>query len=183
MDHLFFILQCIYFMLPAYFANMAPVLTKGHFKELKVPIDFNTKFDKQTIFGKHKTFRGLVFGIIYGIILAFIQSLLYRFEFFQILSFIDYSNWFLIGFLLGSGAIIGDLIKSFFKRRLNLRPGRPFIPWDQLDFVAGSLLFSYIITRSWITVEIILTIFIVSFLLHIMANHIAYYTKIRKEKW
>jgi CDP-2,3-bis-(O-geranylgeranyl)-sn-glycerol synthase len=168
-------------MLPAYFANMAPVLIKGSFKELKIPIDFNTKIDNNTIFGRHKTFRGLIFGILFAIIITFIQYLLYHLDFFKLISFIDYSNWLLIGFLFGAGAIFGDLIESFFKRRLNIKPGKSFIPWDQLDFAIGSLIFIYPFYK--LSFSKIITILILSFVLHIVVNHIAYYLKIRNEKW
>jgi CDP-2,3-bis-(O-geranylgeranyl)-sn-glycerol synthase len=170
-------------MLPAYFANMAPVLTKGHFKELKVPLDLNTKLDNYTIFGRHKTFRGLVFGVILALIMAFFQYLLYGLEFFKLVSFADYSNWLLIGLLFGIGAIFGDLAESFVKRRLNIKPGKSFVPWDQLDFVIGSLIFIYPLAGLWLSPAKIATIIILSFVLHIMVNHIAHHLKIRKEKW
>lgn len=181
MEFLVFLFKCFYFMLPVYFANMAPVMIKGSFKELKVPVDFGTKLDSHTIFGRHKTFRGLIFGIVFAIIIAFIQYMLYDIEFFKLISFIDYSNWLLLGVLLGSGAVMGDLVESFFKRRLNVKPGKPLIPWDQLDFVIGSLIFIYPIYR--LSLAQIATILILSFVLHVTINHTAYYLKIRKEKW
>jgi len=168
-------------MLPAYFANMAPVMIKDSFKELKVPVDLNTKLNKHYIFGRHKTFRGLIFGILFAIIVAFIQYLLFNFDFFRLISFIDYSNWLLIGFLLGTGVVIGDLVESFFKRRFDLKPGRSFIPWDQLDFVIGSIIFIYPFYK--LTLTQIITILILSFALHVFVNHTAHYLKIRKEKW
>ncbi|MBR9705579.1 CDP-2,3-bis-(O-geranylgeranyl)-sn-glycerol synthase [Candidatus Pacearchaeota archaeon] len=181
MDFLIFIFKCFYFMLPAYLANMAPVLTKDHFKELKIPVDFNTKIDHETIFGRHKTFRGLIFGVIYAIITAFVQYLLYDVEFFRLMSLVDYSDWLLLGFLLGSGVVLGDLLESFFKRRLRLKPGKPFIPWDQIDFVIGAMIFVYPIYQ--LDLMKIITILIISFFLHISINHAAYYLKIRRVKW
>lgn len=181
MEFLVFLFKCFYFMLPVYFANMAPVMIKGSFKELKVPVDFDTRIDGQTIFGRHKTFRGLIFGVVFAIIIAFIQYLIYDIEFFKLISFIDYSNWLLVGLLLGSGAVMGDLVESFFKRRLNVKPGKPLIPWDQLDFVIGSLIFIYPVYRLSFTQ--IATIIILSFVLHVTINHAAYYLKIRKVKW
>ena len=181
MEFLVFLFKCFYFMLPAYFANMAPVMIKGSFKELKVPVDFNAKIDNNTIFGRHKTFRGLIFGIIFAIVIAFIQYMLYDIDFFKWISFIDYSNWLLIGFLLGSGVVVGDLIESFFKRRLNVKPGKPLIPWDQLDFVIGALIFIYPVYG--LSFAQTATILILSFVLHVTINHTAYYLKIRKEKW
>ncbi len=177
MSYLFFIIQCLYFMLPAYLANMAPVLVRK-LPFLNYPIDFNKRFKGQPIFGKHKTYRGFLFAVIFGIITAFIQSLIN----YQPLNLIDYTfpKWLIIGFLLGFGAIFGDLIKSFFKRRFSIKSGDRFFPFDQLDFVVGALLFCYPFLPS---LKVAITLLIISPLLHIVVNHIAYYTKIRKEAW
>jgi len=159
-------------MLPVYFANMAPVIVKKLFKNLAIPI--NTK-----LFGKNKTYRGLIFGILFAIIIAFIQYLLY--PQLKIISFLNYSNWIEMGFLMGAGAIFGDLIESFVKRRLNYKPGQSFVPFDQLDFVIGALLLISLVFVP--TIKMIITIIIVSLVLHIVVNHTAYYLKIRNEKW
>jgi len=169
------IIKSLYFMLPAYFANMAPVIAKK-IPFLVYPIDFGKTLKNKPIFGKNKTFRGLFFAVLFGIIVAFIQ---YKLKWSY--SIVDYSNWILIGFLLGFGAIIGDLIKSFFKRRLNIKPGQRFFPWDQLDFVIGALVFASFVVK--LELSIIVTIIIVSILGHIIVNHCAFYLKIRKEKW
>jgi len=176
-----FILKCIYLMLPAYFANMAPVLShKINF--LNYPVDFNKKFMGKPIFGSHKTWRGLFFGRIAGILVAYVQHLLqYNYPFFASLSFFYYYNWLAIGFLLGFGALCGDLVKSFFKRRVGIKPGARFIPWDQIDYSIGSLLFvSIAFVPSW---QIIVTVIVASFILHVLVNHIAYYLKLSKVKW
>ena len=171
-----FVLQCFYFMLPAYFANMAPVIVKDWFKKLAIPVDLG-----KNIFGKNKTYRGLVFGVLFGIIVAYIQFLLFNFSFFGKLSFINYSNWLLVGFLFGFGALSGDMVESFFKRRLGIGSGEKFIPWDQLDFVIGSLILVGIVVN--ITWRKIFFIAVISIVGHILVNHIAYYLKIRNEKW
>ncbi len=175
------ILQCFYLMLPAYFANMAPVIVKNMFNNLRIPIDFNKKLNNKPIFGENKTFRGLIFGILFAIIIAYIQFLLYNNNVFVDISIVNYSNWLLIGFLMGFGAIFGDLTESFVKRRLGYKPGRPFVPFDQLDFVIGAIIFIYpLVTLSLGKIIIILTL---SFVLHIIVNHSAFYTGMRKEKW
>ena len=172
----FFILQCFYFMLPSYFANMAPVMVKDICKKLAIPVDLG-----KNIFGDNKTYRGLIFGILFGIVTAYIQFLLYKVGFFGKLSFIDYSNWLLIGFLFGFGALLGDMVESFFKRRIGMGPGEKFVPWDQLDFVIGSLvLVGIVVDITWMK---ILFIAIISVIGHILVNHTAYYLKIRNEKW
>ena len=123
----------------------------------------------------------MIFGVIFSIIVAYIQFLLYGVEFFNVISFIDYNNWLLFGFLMGSGALTGDLIKSFFKRRLGLKPGAKFIPFDQTDFVIGALVFTMPIFN--LTLKIFITSLLLSFILHIIVNHIAFHMKIRNEKW
>lgn len=169
-------LQSIYFMLPAYAANMAPVLFKKVFASLAIPIDNGKKLNKKQILGKNKTWRGLITGTFLGIVIACLQYL------FPVASLqtVDYTSWFLIGFLLGCGALVGDLAGSFIKRQLSIPSGKPCIPLDQLDFVFGALLFAFPFLPS---IKIVVTIIILTFFLHILVNHIAYYLKIRNEAW
>lgn len=175
-----FLLKCFYLMLPAYFANMAPVMVK-RMNFLAFPVDFNRKIGNKPILGKHKTFRGIVFGTIFAIVIAYLQYLLYNAEAFRNISFIDYRNWLLLGFLMGFGSLIGDLIKSFFKRQLGIAPGDKFIPFDQTDFVLGALVFIMPIFN--VTLEIFIASLLLSFALHIAVNHAAFWLKIRNEKW
>jgi CDP-2,3-bis-(O-geranylgeranyl)-sn-glycerol synthase len=176
----------MYFIVPAYFANMAPVIANklGILKSTNKPIEQNIRFwDGKSLFGKNKTYRGFIVGIISGIILAYIQMLLYNIQFFKLISIIDYSNPLLVGFLLGAGAITGDLIESFFKRRININPGSKFIPLDQTDFVLGAYLFTYPLYAEYISMYLFMSSILVSFFLHIIVNHMAFYLKVRKEKW
>lgn len=174
-------LKCIYLMLPAYAANMAPVWFKNAFSWMAVPLDRGALFRGEPLFGSHKTLRGVVTGIVLAMAVAFVQYLLRTIPFFQQLSLADYGQWLALGFLMGSGALIGDLIKSFIKRRVGIQPGKPFIPFDQVDFVAGALLLSYpLIHPPW---EIVAASFVLSFVLHIVTNHVAFWLKIRQEKW
>ena len=175
-----FLLKCFYLMLPAYFANMAPVIFK-RISFLSYPVDFNKKLGNKPIFGKNKTFRGFFFGIIIAVIISYIQFLLYQTVSFGNISFFNYSNWIAFGILMGFGALFGDLVKSFFKRRAGINPGDKLIPFDQTDFVIGGLIFVIpVISLTW---KIFLTCLILSFILHIIVNHIAFYLKIRNEKW
>ena len=134
-----------------------------------------------TIFGKNKTYRGLIAGMLAAIIVAYTQFFLNGGNIFADLALVDYSNWLLIGLLLGLGAMFGDLVKSFVKRRIGLKPGMPFVPFDQLDFVFGALIFVYPVAK--LSMEKIAIILFISFILHMVINHIAFYTGIRKERW
>lgn len=171
------ILQALYFMLPAYLANMMPVLVKPFFPWWSRSIS-------EKFFGSHKTWRGIFAGICGGIIMIFIQREIGAAA--TGISLIDYQNMslqtlFLLGFLFGFGALIGDLIKSFFKRRLKIAEGQPWIPFDQLDFVTGALLATsplYLPSPLHIAIILILTPF-----LHLASNIISYKLGWKKVCW
>ena len=125
----------LWFFLPAMVANMAPVIaTRFNLTPiLNKPLDAKLMWRGQRLFGSHKTIRGLIWGVITGAITAVIQ---YRI-----------TGWFgsvdaavSLGALLGFGALTGDAIKSFFKRRWAIQPGSIWMPWDQIDFVIGAYL-------------------------------------------
>lgn len=179
-EEMIFLLKCLYFMLPAYLANMAPVIVKK-INFLNYPVDFGITFKGKPLLGSHKTYRGFFFGTMAGILLSFVQYKLYPIQFFQWISFQNYSNWLQFGFLMGFGALFGDSLKSLIKRRMQIKPGSKFIPFDQTDFVIGAVIFTIpVFDLTW---KILLTCIIFSFVLHITVNHIAFWLKIRNEKW
>ena len=42
------------------------------------------------------------------------------------------------------GALLGDIIESFFKRRIGKKRGEDWIPFDQIDFILGVFFFSFL---------------------------------------
>ena len=75
----------------------------------------------------------------------------------------------------------GDSVKSFFKRRVNIAPGKKFIPWDQIDAALGAIvLISIIWPIGW---KDSISIIVFTFVLHVLVRNIGYYLKINKEKW
>ncbi len=175
------ILSAFYLLLPAYMANMAPVFFRNTFSFLALPIDGGRKLKGKRIFGDHKTVRGFIFGVLLGILTASSQYLFQMNQFFTSITLLNYSHFILIGFLLGFGALFGDLIKSFFKRRVDIPAGKPFIPFDQIDFTVGALFFICFIYVP--PVEIIAISLLLSFSLHILVNRIGYWLNIREGKW
>ena len=51
-----------------------------------------------------------------------------------------------ITFSLCFGALCGDIIESFFKRRIGKNRGENWIILDQLDFILGALMFSFLMS-------------------------------------
>ncbi len=176
-----YLLEIIYLFLPASFANMIPITLKK-VPLLKHPVDFKLTFRERRILGDNKTFRGLVFGIIASIIIIYIQyaiQLKYNFGNFLI----DYTqvNLLLLGFLMGFGALLGDMIESFVKRQLDIKPGDIFLFFDQTDWMIGCLALTSIYIRFefkiWITAILLFS------LLHIIIKHLSYYIGIENKKW
>lgn len=180
-----FVLECFYFFLPAYLANMTPPLLKkaGVLKILAKRVDFGKDYRGISIFGNHKTWRGLAGGTIIGIIIAFLQLKLFEYPFFKSISLVNYDqiNILLFGFLISFGALAGDLLFSFLKRRRDLKPGAPWIPFDQIDYVIGSFLFLF----PYLAMEysIWATILILTFFLNIIVNYIGFKIGVNENKF
>jgi len=161
---------------------MAPILVKN-IPFLKKPVDFGLKFRGKRLFGKNKTWRGVVAGIILAIIVVLIQKWLFQCEFFRNISFIQYNkvNILLLGLLFGLGAMVGDLAESFVKRQVGIKPGKMFIFWDQTDWVIGSLVF--VSFYLLISLEVWVISILLFFLLHIIVKHIGFFLKLEDKKW
>ena len=155
-------------MLPAYAANMAPPF-------LKFWPGWNRPINR-VLLGDHKTVVGFAFGVVVGTFAAYIQS---RIGWSQ--SILSSSNWLAIGIAQGFGAMAGDSIKSFAKRRMGIAPGNPWIPADQLDFVVGALVLMLPVIRlGWMDIAVIVA---VTFAGDIAVNHLSFLLGIRSTKW
>ncbi|MFX0207049.1 MAG: CDP-archaeol synthase, partial [Candidatus Hodarchaeota archaeon] len=130
MDFLGEILRAIWFVGPTYIANgFTPIWGRGN--RFNAPIDMKRNFmDGNRILGDGKTIRGGLGGILMGTLSGIIQNELFIFE-------MDFP--LLLGFLLAFGAILGDAIGSFIKRRLNKPRGESVFGLDQLGFLITAL--------------------------------------------
>ena len=99
----------------------------------------------------------------------------------------DYASALIVVFSLASGALFGDMFKSFFKRRMGLKRGASLPLVDQLDFVVGAWVFTYLVAPEWFvsnfTRDVMLTVIIVTPLLHLTTNIIGYLIGVKKEPW
>lgn len=170
----------IWFFLPAGIANMAPVLV-ARLPVLNRPIDAGRKFRGRAILGPHKTWRGLVFGVAAACILVYFQMLCYPRPNGQTLVNYESVNILWLGFLLGLGALGGDILKSFFKRRLNIPSGRPWVPFDQIDWILGAAILSQFVVR--LSLGELLTAVIFFGLLHPIVNLVGYFIGLKPNKF
>lgn len=116
-----------------------------------------------------------------GMFVFWLQKIAYA-SGFTSLAIIDYEDFsVLLGFLLGFGAIFGDAVKSYYKRKAGIKPGERWLGFDQLDFVVGGLVFSFFVYVP--QVETVVILFLATPLLHIATNHIGYWLGMRKTKF
>ena len=173
------VVHALVFIFPAYFANGMPVIFGGG-----RPIDGGRSFlDGKPLLGSHKTVRGFFAGLTIGTLVGLVEyALLEPFHSSPFLSTIPFSPSFLLGFVLSLGALVGDLMDSFIKRRLDIPPGSPLPVVDQLDFVGGALLFS-LMMGELPSPLIILIIVIITPPIHLLTNFLAYLLGVKKEWW
>lgn len=182
-DFLQLIPQLFWLFLPAGFANMAPVLFHNHLKWLAVPIDGGMEFGGKSLFGSHKTWRGLlVAGAVGGVLFLAQQALAYNLPetvYWSPFNITHLPWWF--GIVFGLGAIGGDLVKSFFKRRVGIAPGHSWIPFDQIDFILGSgLVAQFFLLLTW---QMWVLLIVVGLFAHITVKHIGFWLHIEKSSW
>jgi CDP-2,3-bis-(O-geranylgeranyl)-sn-glycerol synthase len=175
------LIVAFWLMLPAYIPNNCAALFGGG-----MPLDMGQTFqDGQRTLGDGKTFRGTIAGTVCGILMGLLQN--------QIAPTIGLPS-FGTGFeqlpillALALGAMLGDIVAAFFKRRLGLKRGAPLFVIDQIDFVMGAWLFTIIIAPDWFwqnfTPSIILIVLIMTPILHRATNIIGYKMGAKREPW
>ena len=171
MSILMLIGRSLLYVLPAYFSNGAPVLFGGG-----RPIDGGRTFrDGRPIFGPRKTVRGFISGVIVGTLTGLALGFL-----------LEESSIYpkpdaIMGFLMGLGAMAGDLMGSFLKRRLNRPPGAPAPGLDQLDFLLGAIAFS--LPYRFPGLDVLACALLLTPAIHLATNYGAYKLGLKKEPW
>jgi CDP-2,3-bis-(O-geranylgeranyl)-sn-glycerol synthase len=178
---IFTFVEALWIILPAYAANgLVPLV--GLRKGLH-PIDGGRSFRGGRILGDGKSWEGLILGAVIGMVIGIVEMLAF-----------PYLPWGaspvpleivamtpLLGFLIGLGAMVGDAVGSFIKRRIGLRRGDSAPILDQDDFVVGALVFASIVVTvsfGWLVLLLILTP-----VFHYIASFIGYKVKVKKTPW
>lgn len=175
------IAKTIWLLLPAYTPNNFAVVFGGG-----TPLDFGKNFiDGKRILGDGKTIRGFVAGVFGGILVAHLQLLIERAFGFQIYSKLQYHQFLQLVSLLAFGAMAGDSLGSFIKRRFGVERGRCFPILDQLTFLLIAYAFASLSPAFGylFTPEIILIGIVITPLLHLAVNVVAYVLKLKEVPW
>ncbi len=172
-------LQLVAFVFPAWVANAVPVVFGGGNR-----IDSGKKCrDNKPLLGKSKTWRGLYSGIAFGfasgaVIVAFFNA-------FYLPGYSVHEKLY-FAFLLSLGAMLGDLLGSFIKRRRGFKEGRPSLVMDKLLFVATALSFCFWYSPAlWGEVGWpgLAFLFALTYALHVVSNAFAHSLKLKSVPW
>lgn len=182
-DFLLLLITAAWLMIPAYIGNMVPILAARLriLKFMDKPVDGGRTFRGKPLFGSHKTIRGFFVGTIAAIGIIYLQAWLYgESSFVQRVSLLDYSsiNLPLYGFLLGFGALFGDLVESFFKRQIGVASGKDWPVFDEIDLAVGALALLAIV--YWPPWSVVITALVLSPALSFIFSRIGYLTGIKK---
>jgi CDP-2,3-bis-(O-geranylgeranyl)-sn-glycerol synthase len=223
------VLHGLLFFLPAYVANMSPLLVARVIPRWTAPIDGGrVAKDGLRVLGPGKTWRGLVGGTVLGAVTALVVAwLVPAYHAGGLWAGWDYSlggypggpigsdptectaegvcsridaeaaSWHavaLFGAILGFAALVGDAVKSFFKRRRGKDRGAPWVPFDQLDFVVFGLLAAFLagpflLADGWLWAAllddwvVLATILALTPFLHFLVNVVGYVLKLKDVPW
>ncbi len=174
------VVVAIWVMLPAYIPNNVAVLAGGG-----RPIDNGrTLSDGKRILGDGKTWRGTAVGTAAGVFVALALNRVHPF----VSDYVAADPFPIAAAVsLAFGAMLGDILASFLKRRTGRNRGAAFPGVDQLDFVIVSLALTAIVATGWFfetfTLAVLVAVFVLTPILHVSTNAIAYALGLKDEPW
>jgi CDP-2,3-bis-(O-geranylgeranyl)-sn-glycerol synthase len=170
-------------MLPAYVPNNAAVLVGGG-----RPIDAGRTWHGRRILGDGKTWRGTAGGTLVGLALAGILTVLAPVP--TRMTGVEFPQFPpSAAFGLAFGAILGDVLASFVKRRTGRERGASFPLVDQLDFVVVALALAALAGPGWFDETlldpptVLLAVLVLTPVLHVATNGVAYLLGLKDEPW
>jgi CDP-2,3-bis-(O-geranylgeranyl)-sn-glycerol synthase len=181
MDLVATVVVAFWAMLPAYVPNNAAVLFGGG-----APIDGGRTWGGRRVLGDGKTWRGTAGGTATGVVVALVLSAVAP-------TVSDAVGVTLPSFPLAAavalafGAMLGDVLASFLKRRTGRERGAAFPLVDQLDFVVVALALAALAAPAWFgewfTLNVIAVVVVLTPLLHVGTNALAYQFGLKDEPW
>ncbi len=160
--------RSLIFMLPPYVANASPLVFSKIIKPCH-PLDFGLFFvDGRRILGDGKTVEGFIVGVAAG---TLVGAALVVFHLHSLTS----------SFVLSLGALTGDALGSFVKRRLCFKRGEHAVFLDELPFIITAFALHTVLVTS-VTPDLWLAALIITPPLHIATNRIAEVIGVRKNK-
>lgn len=174
------VVRAFWAMLPAYVPNNAAVLADG-----STPIDGGRTWRENRLLGDGKTWRGTVLGTACGLAFALVLNRLNR-RVTNVLG-ISLPRFGRSALTLSLGAMVGDIVASFYKRQSGRERGAPVLGLDQLDFVLGALSLTALVSPTWFRrvfrLPVLVVVLLVTPLLHLGTNLVAYLLGLKDEPY
>ncbi len=168
------VIDLLLFLIPIYIANSSPVVLGGG-----EPLDLGIILgDGKRLFGEGKTIRGFIGGVAAGTVAGGLLSIFYILPF-----FLSGSNQFIGAFLLSFGALSGDALGSFIKRRSGIDSGKPFIIDTVLFLLIGLILVFPFVNQSLYEIPNLAFFIVLTMILHPLTNILANKAGLKNVPW
>ena len=188
--HLKVAIDVLWVLLPAMIANATATLPKGR----GPPMDFGRvwKRDGRRILGTSKTWSGFWFGTLFAAPFGLLEAYLILIAPPNLAIVPSYGPTVLAAVplvvLLSAGAMTGDALGSFLKRRLGRESGARTLLLDQLPFVLlpigiGLLVYPTVFVATFFSLEALAWVLIYTLGLHAAFNYVGYWAGLKKVPW
>jgi CDP-2,3-bis-(O-geranylgeranyl)-sn-glycerol synthase len=182
--------RVLWVLLPALVANALATLPKGR----GPPMDFGRlwPWDGRRILGSSKTWSGFLTGTFLALPVGLLQAylILYAPSYLDVVP--DFASSVLaavpVVLLLTGGAMTGDALGSFIKRRIGHPSGARAFLLDQLPFVLvpvaiGWFAFPSVFASTFDSLEAWAWLLVYTLLLHWLFNYVGFWTGLKKVPW
>jgi CDP-2,3-bis-(O-geranylgeranyl)-sn-glycerol synthase len=187
--HLLVPARVLWILTPAYVANAFATFPRGRGPAM----DFGRRWrDGRRVFGASKTWSGFWAGTLGALPLGLLQAwlILIAPPSLQLVPLFAPSVLAAVPvvLVLSGGALVGDAMGSFFKRRLGLVSGARALVLDQLPFVSvpialGVGLYPAVFIPTFASLEAILWVLLFTVGLHWSFNWVGYWIGAKKVPW
>lgn len=180
----------LWLLLPAYLASAFATLPRGR----GPPMDLGRSWpwDGRRILGPSKTWSGFLFGSTLAIPFGLLEAWLILIAPPNLALVPRWAPTVLgalpVVALVSYGAMTGDALGSFLKRRLGRESGARTVVLDQLPFVAVPILLGLLLDRglfapAFVSWEALLWLLVFTFGLHALFNRIGFHAGVKKVPW
>jgi CDP-2,3-bis-(O-geranylgeranyl)-sn-glycerol synthase len=180
----------LWVLLPALIANATATIPRGR----GPPMDFGRTWarDGRRVLGSSKTWSGFWFGTLFAMPFGLLEAWLILLAPPDLAIVPKFGPTVLaavpVVFLLAAGAMTGDALGSFVKRRLGRDSGARTLLLDQLPFVLvpiglGVVLYPSIFVTTFDSLEAIGWLLLYTLGLHAAFNYVGYWVGLKKVPW
>jgi CDP-2,3-bis-(O-geranylgeranyl)-sn-glycerol synthase len=180
----------LWVLLPALIANATATIPRGR----GPPMDLGRTWpgDGRRVLGSSKTWSGFWFGTLFAMPFGLLEAYLILIAPPDLAIVPRFGPTVLaavpVVFLLAAGAMSGDAVGSFIKRRLGRDSGARTLLLDQLPFVLlpigiGIVVFPAVFVTTFDSLEAVAWLLIYTLGLHALFNYIGYWVGLKKVPW